>query len=156
MLKWLTKPWCQKLSKFSRDRPTDRPTDIPTDRPTDMTTPRSSDPELINYQRFLMFRIAGGTNFSFQILKHKQMEEFQPLFYSFWCLRCLLKLSNFPLIFFNLCSHSPWFILNLFNLTSNPSGLNNLNTKHEEWEHRLKKVREKLNNLSKQLGYQIE
>ena len=109
-----------------------------------------------NYQRFLMFRIAGGTNFSFQILKHKQMEEFQPLFYSFWCLRCLLKLSNFSLIFFNLCSHSPWFILNLFNLTSNPSGLNNLNTKHEEWEHRLKKVREKLNNLSKQLGYQIE
>ena len=48
----------QKLSKFSRDRRTDRRTDRPTDRrtdgptdrrtdrPTDMTTPRSSDPEL--------------------------------------------------------------------------------------------------------------
>ena len=46
MLKWLTKPWCQKLSKFSRDRPTDRRTDRPTDRPTDKTTHRSSDPEL--------------------------------------------------------------------------------------------------------------
>ena len=109
-----------------------------------------------NYQSFLMFRIAGGTSFSFQILKHKQMEEFQTLFYSFWCLRCLLKLSNFSLTFFNLCSHSPCFILKLFNLTSNPSGLNDLNTKYGEWEHRLKKVREKLDNLSKQLGYQIE
>ena len=109
-----------------------------------------------NYQRFLMFRIAGGTSFSFQILKHKRMEEFQPLFYSFWCLSCLLKFSNFSLTFFNLCSHSPSFILKLFNLTSNSSRLNNLNTKHGEWEHRLKKVREKLDNLSKQLRHQNE
>ena len=50
MLKWLAKPWCQKLSKFSRDRPTDGLTDQRTDRPTDMTTPRSSDPELKNIQ----------------------------------------------------------------------------------------------------------
>ena len=108
------------------------------------------------YYKFLMIRTAGGTIFSFRILKHKRMEEFQPLFYSFWCLSCLLKFSNFSLTFFNLCSHSPSFILKLFNLTSNSSRLNNLNTKHGEWEHRLKKVREKLDNLSKQLGYQIE
>ena len=43
MLKWLTKPWCQKLSKFSRDRPTDGPTDRPTDRRTDRPTDGPTD-----------------------------------------------------------------------------------------------------------------
>ena len=41
-------------------------------------------------------------------------------------------------------------------INSNPSGLNNLSTKHGEWEQRLKKVREKLDNVSKQRRYQNE
>ena len=44
MFKLLTKPLCQKLSKFSGYRQTDQLTDRPTDKPT----PRSSDPELKN------------------------------------------------------------------------------------------------------------
>ena len=43
MLKWLTKPWCQKLSKFSRDRRTDGRTDGRTDRRTDGPTDRQTD-----------------------------------------------------------------------------------------------------------------
>ena len=70
-----------------------------------------------------------GTSFSSQILKYIQMEEFHRLFYSYWYMRCLLKLSNFTRTFFNLCSRSPCFIINLFELTSNFSRLNNLSIK---------------------------
>ena len=47
MFRLLKKPQCQKLSKFSGYRQTDRPTDKP--------TPRSSDSELKNSIQFTLW-----------------------------------------------------------------------------------------------------
>ena len=69
----------------------------------------------IYYKFLLVFRTASGTFFQFSILKHKLMDQFQPLFTQCLFPGCLLILSNVCTQYPNLYIPFPSFVLKFNN-----------------------------------------